>query len=92
MLTIYRIVTRMTYVKGALSIFCLILISTLAVGQKNWTKEADLTFQAEAYFEGIDAYKKAYSKEKKQSEKARILFKIGECHRELQQADQAPLH
>jgi len=88
-LTIYRIVTRMTYVKGALSIFCLILISTLAVGQKNWTKEADLTFQAEAYFEGIDAYKKAYSKEKKQSEKARILFKIGECHRELQQADQA---
>ncbi len=79
----------MTYLKGALSIICLIFLTTIAEGQKNWTKEADLTYQAEAYFGAVDAYKKAYTKEKKQSEKARILFRIGECHRNLQDEDQA---
>lgn len=79
----------MTYLKGAFSIICLIFLATIAVGQKNWTKEADLTYQAEAYFGAVVAYKKAYTKEKKQSEKARILFRIGECHRNIQDEDQA---
>lgn len=79
----------MTYLKGALSTLCFILITTITLAQKDWTKEADLTYQAEAYFGAIDAYKKAYSKEKQQSEKARILFRIGECYRQIQQADQA---
>ena len=67
----------------------MILISTTALSQKNWTKEADMTFQAEAYFEAIDTYKKAYSKERKNSEKARILYRIGECHRHLTDASEA---
>ena len=79
----------MTYLKGALSIICLVFLTTIAEGQKNWTKEADLTYQAEAYFGAVDAYKKAYTKEKKQSEKARILFRIGDCYRNLQDEDQA---
>ncbi len=73
----------MIHMRGALSLICMILISTTALSQKNWTKEADMTFQAEAYFEAIDTYKKAYSKERKNSEKARILYRIGECHRHL---------
>ncbi|GAB5539623.1 MAG: OmpA family protein [Salibacteraceae bacterium] len=81
----------MTHMKGALSIICLLLISTASFAQKNWTKEADMTFQAEAYFEAIDTYKKAYTKEKKNSEKARILYKIGECHRLLTQASEAQI-
>ncbi len=67
----------------------MILISITALSQKNWTKEADMTFQAEAYFEAIDTYKKAYSKERKNSEKARILYRIGECYRHLTDAPQA---
>jgi peptidoglycan-associated lipoprotein len=75
--------------RGALSALCLVLITTFAIGQKDWTQEADLTYQAGAYFGAIDVYKKAYAKERKQSEKARILFKIGECYRLLQDAEQA---
>ena len=79
----------MIHMRGALSLICMILISTTALSQKNWTKEADMTFQAEAYFEAIDTYKKAYSKERKNSEKARILYRIGECHRHLTDASEA---
>lgn len=79
----------MTYLKGALTTICLVILTTVSFGQKNWTKEADQTFQAEAYFGAIDVYKKAYTKEKKASEKARILFRIGECYRLITDENQA---
>ena len=48
------------------------------MGQKNWTKEADLTFQAEAYFEGIDAYKKSIlPREKSNLKKLESSLKSG---------------
>jgi len=79
----------MIYLRGLLGALCFVLISTVVFGQKNFTKEADLIFQAESYYAALDAYKKAYSKEKKQEEKARILFQVGECYRLMQNSEQA---
>ena len=79
----------MTYLRGAIGTFCFVIITTIAFGQKDLTKEADLIYQAGSYHAAVDAYKKAYSKERSQSEKARILFRIGDSYRLIQKADQA---
>ena len=79
----------MIYLRGALGTLCFVIISTIAFGQKSLTKEADLIYQAGSYYAAVDAYKKAYSKEKTQSEKARILFRIGDSYRLIQEPDQA---
>ena len=84
-----RHVKRMTYLKGAIGALCFVIISTIAFGQKDLTQEADLTYQAGSFYAAVDAYKKAYSKESKQSEKARILFRIGDSYRLIQDAPQA---
>lgn len=84
-----RNLKRMTFLKGAIGTLCFVIVSTIAVGQKDWTKEADLTYQAGAYYGAVDAYKKAYSKEKSQSEKARILYRIGDSYRLIQDLEQA---
>lgn len=81
----------MTFLKGAIGTLCFVILSTIALGQKDYTKEADLIFQAESYYAALDAYKKAYAKEKKQTEKARILYRIGECYRLMQDAPQAEI-
>lgn len=79
----------MTFLKGALGTLCFVIASTIAIGQKDLTKEADLIYQAGAYYGAVDAYKKAYSKEKQQTEKARILFRIGDSYRLIQDEEQA---
>lgn len=79
----------MTNLKGAIGTLCIVLFAGLAFGQKNYTQEADLIFQVNSYYAALDAYKKAYPKEKNNQEKSRILYRIGECYRLLQQPDQA---
>lgn len=79
----------MTYWKGALGALCLMIITSVAYSQKDFTNEADLIFQAQSYHAALDAYKKAYPKEKSNNEKARILYRIGECYRHMQDAPQA---
>ena len=75
--------------KRLLIIPCLLFISTLAFGQVDvLVKEADNAFENEAYFEAIDMYKKAYSKENKADEKARMLFRIAESYRKILDYDQ----
>ncbi|MDP4933553.1 MAG: tetratricopeptide repeat protein, partial [Salibacteraceae bacterium] len=81
----------MMNLKGAIGTLCIMLFAGIAFGQKNFTQEADLTFQVQSYYAALDAYKKAYPKEKDNEEKARILYQVGECHRLLQQPDQALL-
>jgi len=51
------------------------------VHAQQFTKEADNAFENEAYFEAIDLYKKAYSKESDPEEKGRMLFQIAESYR-----------
>lgn len=67
--------------KKALTLFFSILLVTLVFAQKNYTQEADNNWKSESYFTAVDLYKKAYTKEKKKTEKIRIIFRIGECYR-----------
>jgi len=57
--------------------------------QKNFEKEADAKFKNEAYFTAIDLYKKAETKEKNPSVKARVNFQIAECYRFMIEPEQA---
>lgn len=60
-----------------------------AIAQSKATKAADLEFAAKAYYEAIDKYKKAYSVESRQTEKARIIYQIARCYRELEDSKMA---
>lgn len=79
----------MTYLKGAFGALILLFMANVSLGQKDLTEEADLIYRTGSYYAAVDAYKKAYSKEKKLDEKARILFRIGESYRLIQDHAQA---
>jgi peptidoglycan-associated lipoprotein len=48
---------------------------------KTTTRDADKAFSEYKYFDAIELYKKAYSKEKNKAKKAEIMYRIGECYR-----------
>ena len=75
--------------KRALTLFFSIFLVTLLSAQKNYTQEADNNWKSESYFTAVDLYKKAYTKEKKKSEKIRIIFRIGECYRLIENPEMA---
>jgi peptidoglycan-associated lipoprotein len=79
----------MIFTKGLFT-FCLAaLVSVSLMAQADqFTKEADNAYANEAYFEAIDLYKKAYSKESDSEEKARMLFQIAESYRMILDYDQ----
>ncbi|HMQ77388.1 MAG TPA: OmpA family protein [Flavobacteriales bacterium] len=66
-----------------------LLFSTVAMGQTKLAEEADAAFNKGYYFNAIELYKKAYTTEKKASDKAALIFKVGECYRVLGDAQQA---
>ena len=75
--------------KRALTLFSSILLVTLVFAQKNYTQEADNNWKSESYFTAVDLYKKAYTKEKNRTEKIRIIFRIGECYRLIENPQMA---
>jgi len=79
----------MNLTKGLFT-FCLAtLVSLSLMAQADlFTKQADNAFENEAYFEAIDLYKKAYSKESDPDEKGRMLFQIAESYRKILDYDQ----
>lgn len=79
----------MTQLSRALGALCFILIASSGFAQKDFTEEADRIYATQNYHAAIDAYKKAYPKEKKKEEKARILFNIAESYRLMQEHVQA---
>ena len=66
-----------------------LLVSSVGFSQKNFTEIADASFEHHKYHAAIEQYKKAYSKEKKDSEKARIIFQIGESYHKFMDEAQA---
>ena len=66
-----------------------LLCATLAVAQNKQAEEADAAYQAGQYFNAIELYKKAYTSEKKASEKANLIYKVAECYRVLGDAPNA---
>ena len=68
-----------------------VLISTQVFSQKNFTKDADASFERGEYFNSIMEYKKAYSKERSNVAKARIIFQTAECYRLINDTKQAEI-
>jgi len=67
--------------KKIISLICILgLTFGLYAQGPSYVAKADNAFANEAFFEAIDMYKKAYSKEKKPDEKARLIFMIGESY------------
>jgi peptidoglycan-associated lipoprotein len=58
-----------------------LLFSIHAVAQRPRTIEADGAFAKGDYYDAIDLYKKAYSKESDKEARAEIIFKTAECYR-----------
>src|SRR4051812_37380916 len=67
----------------------ILIFSTNAIAQKNFSKDADKAFTNKEYFNAIELYKKAYTKAKKKEEKAFIIFRTAECYRLIGDAKQA---
>ncbi|MBS1936568.1 MAG: PD40 domain-containing protein [Bacteroidetes bacterium] len=70
---------------AAFMLFC--TIGAFAQGKQ--TEEADAAFKKGFFFDAIELYKKAYTTEKKASDKAKVIFKIGEVYRAMGDAENA---
>lgn len=76
--------------KRLFSLLTLVLCMGLTTfAQKNYKQDADVAFSGYKFYQAIDLYKKAYTKEKSKEVKAEILFKIGECYRLKEDGAQA---
>ena len=65
-----------------IGVLALLTVLSLAVNaQKNYKVDADVAFSGFKYYQAIEMYKKAYTKETKPEVKAQILFQIAECYR-----------
>lgn len=66
------------------------VLTDSAVGQrKDFMARADATFAIGEYYQAIDEYKKAYSKENDQLRKTEISYKLGHCYRLTNQTTRA---
>jgi peptidoglycan-associated lipoprotein len=71
-------------------VFAFLAVLSLTVNaQKNYKLEADVAFSGFKFYQAIEMYKKAYTKEKKNAIKSEILFKIAECYRLKEDGKQA---
>ena len=68
--------------------FCL-LCATTAMAQGKLADEGDAALKKGMYFNAIELYKKGYVEAKKASDKAILIFKVGECYRALGDAPNA---
>jgi peptidoglycan-associated lipoprotein len=67
----------------------IITTSSVTYAQRNYLKEADYAFNNLEYYNAIELYKKAYTKEKDKAVKSEIVFKIAECYRHVNDLKQA---
>ncbi|HIN38977.1 MAG TPA: hypothetical protein EYM84_01745 [Flavobacteriales bacterium] len=77
--------------KLLLILFVLTIVCNSADAQKNFSKDADASFNRGEYFTAIMQYKKAYSKERNNTAKARIIFQTAECYRNINDTKQAEI-
>ncbi|HRQ86168.1 MAG TPA: tetratricopeptide repeat protein, partial [Flavobacteriales bacterium] len=67
----------------------MVLCTAGAMAQNREAKDADEAFKKGFFFDAIELYKKAYTTEKKASEKAVLIFKVGEVYRAMGDAENA---
>lgn len=77
---------KLHFMLGLLA-FMLVAVSTQAQNDR-FVKEADNAYHNEAYSTAIDLYKKAYAKESNVDEKARLIYMIAECYRQVLDLEQ----
>ena len=70
-------------------VMVLIALGTSVFAQSKATKDADQMFKAKRYYEASQLYKDAYSKEKTNSGKKLILFRIGYSYYKIEDYDNA---
>ena len=78
-------VLRLIYVVGLLLIIC------FGAEAQKFSKDADASFKRGEYHTAIMQYKKAYSKERNNVAKARIIFQTAECYRYIDDTKQAEI-
>jgi len=77
-----RKATGMKSDRVILILFALFLAGETVMAQRReLLAQADKTFSVGEYFNAIEKYKKAYSREKDRTKKADIKFRIGNCYR-----------
>lgn len=76
-------------IRKFLACLALGLLATAATAQSKLAEEADEAYAKGYYFNAIELYKKAYTVEKTPSEKAELIFKVGESYRMLGDMQQA---
>ncbi len=59
----------------------LLFISAATFAQRGVTFNADKAYESGDYYDAINLYKKAYTKEKNKAKKAEVIFKVAECYR-----------
>ncbi|MFH1321897.1 MAG: OmpA family protein [Bacteroidota bacterium] len=76
------------------SLICFVLFIILCASvsaQKDFSKDANAAFDRGEYFSAIMLYKKAYSKERNNVVKTKIIFKTAECYRLINDTKQAEI-
>ena len=80
----------MLSMKKFLTCFTFLLIcASAAMAQGKQAQEADEAFNKGFFYNAIELYKKAYTTEKKASEKAVLIYKVAEAYRALGDAENA---
>jgi len=74
-----------------LSFLGVFFVTQAVLGQKNFASEADASFDRGEYYTATMQYKKAYSKERNNVAKARIIFQTAECYRGVNDTKQAEI-
>ncbi len=81
----------MRLIRFILALVILIAVCGDSIAQKNYSKDADASFGRGEYYTAIMQYKKAYSKERNNASKAKIIFQTAECYRYINDTKQAEI-
>jgi len=73
----------MKFIRIVLSCLIVTAFSFAAQAQKTASTPADQAFEKGDYYDAINLYKKAFSKEKSKAKKSEIVFKTAECYRKV---------
>lgn len=79
----------MRILRSVIALVFALFISANAMAQKDYLNEANAAFANERYYEAIELYKKAYTRQNDKNEKAFVIYRIGECYRYADNPKQA---
>lgn len=66
-----------------------LVVTAAAVAQGEQIKEAETAFKVGRYYNAMELFKLAYTKERRAAEKGVLIFKVAECYRAMSDAQSA---